>query len=237
MGEVQLPAGGVAAGMVTPPVCRKHGLPVRSTKKVTFVSRPAPWTYILIVVGALPFLIAVMLTRKSVKAGAWPFCERCSSDGRRNVLIGVGVLVLGDLLFVVGISQNAAALPLLGIVALVAGIVVAATGGRVALAGGQVSRDGQVITFRKPADTFAQWASQVPAAAPAGFAQPYPGAPQYAQPQAYAQPYGQPPAQPYGQQPEYGQPQPYQQPYGQQPYGQQPYGQQPYGQQPYPPAQ
>jgi hypothetical protein len=163
MEELSLPAGRVIAGQL-PQICTKHGQPASMTRKLRLISKPPAWARFLIILGALPYLIAVLATRKTVNATAWPFCAQCQSDRTRKIGIGLGVLALGLLLFFVGIAtigNDSAVGPLLflvGFITLLVGIVVAAQGGWIGQARAFVSADGDSVIVRKPADAFAQQA-------------------------------------------------------------------------------
>src|SRR3954451_17890463 len=105
MEELSLPAGRVIAGQL-PQICTKHGQPASMTRKIRLISKPPTWARFLIILGALPYLIAVLATRKTVNAPAWPYCNQCKSDRMRGIGIGFGVMGLGVLLFIVGISLS-----------------------------------------------------------------------------------------------------------------------------------
>jgi hypothetical protein len=159
MDEVAVPAGRVAGGQV-PPICAKHGQPAAMTKKLRLISKPPGWAFALIILGALPYLIAVLATRKTVIAPQWPFCDQCKAERSRVLGIGLGILGLGLLLFVVGIAASdpdSAVGPLMllfGFIALLAGLIVAVRGNWVFQSRAMVSRDGGSVVVRKPADQF-----------------------------------------------------------------------------------
>ena len=204
MVAVRLPAGLVASGSA-PPVCSRHGSPPTTHRKATFISRPPGWSYLLLLIATLIFLIVVLSTRKSVTAPGWSFCGRCQSRRKSFLLGGLGLLVGCVLAFVgalASVSQPTESDPnpsgavpailfLLSVVALIAGVVLVGRSAAPIIAGGVTSRDGLWVEFAKPAPAFAQWVQSIP--------QPQPWAqPQYGQPQYGAQPqYGTPPQQGY----------------------------------------
>jgi hypothetical protein len=221
MAGTMLPAALVAGGQGLPSVCSRHGNPAAGSLRVRFVSKPPVWTYVLLLAGALPFVIVVMVLRKTVDARTWPVCSGCRSRRRTALLTGFGMLAGWLAMMIVGIGMQGggsdpttydgygattssdgsglgAALILTSIVLLIAGILVAAQGSPAPLTRGVVTGDGAWVEFRKPASAFAEQVRAIMAGMPS------PVAPGYG---------------PYASQP-----------YGQQPYGQQPYGQQPYGQ-------
>jgi hypothetical protein len=204
-------------------VCSRHGNPGVRTQRTRFVSRPPGWAYLLLLVGALPFIIVALVLRKTADVRGWPICNDCRARRRTMLLAGFGTLAGSVVMFVASISAlstptdsttggevttssssaSAAAVFLVfgAILLFVVGLLIAVQGGAVPLAGGMVTQDGGWIEFRKPAPAFAEQVRAIVA----GLSRPGYGQPGYGQ-----QPYGQPG-------------------YGQQPYGQPGYGQQPYG--------
>ena len=57
--RVVLPAYWVSSGHGLPPVCSRHGEPAADGVAISVPSRPPGWAYALLVVGLLPFVIAV----------------------------------------------------------------------------------------------------------------------------------------------------------------------------------
>jgi hypothetical protein len=222
--QFAIPATWVAAGYGIPTVCARHGAPAQPRAKVRFISRPPTWSYILIIAGAVIFLIVVLATRKTVLAPAWPFCEKCRAMRRRLAMIGWSVASGAVLLFILAIvvaassSSDAAGgvaalMFLLSFLAILAGAIVVGRSAWPAIAGGQVSGDGVWLQVTRPSPAFAQAGAALEAQAQAAQAaqpvqppayQPLPG---YPQPQGYYQPPVQPgyPQQGYPQ-PGYAQP-------------------------------
>ncbi|GGM62978.1 hypothetical protein ACFFX1_42610 [Dactylosporangium sucinum] len=157
MPMVTIPAGQVAAGHL-PPVCARHGEQATAMKKVNLFSKPPAWAAVLIIAGVLPYLIVVMALRKTVKAPAWPWCAKCTAQRTRNLLIGLGLIVLAFVLIVVFASaqSDAAALGLLlAFVAFLAGIIVATRSSTQAVTGAFVSKDGNLVEVAKADERFA----------------------------------------------------------------------------------
>jgi len=165
MPMIQIPAAQVAAGHL-PQVCAKHGQPATGTKSVKIISKPPAWAAVLIIVGVLPYLIVVMLLRKTVPAPAWPWCEQCTAERKTRLSVGFGVLALGLLLFAGAVALNndtSALLGLVGFVALLAGIIVAARGATLPITGAFASKDGQFVEVPKGSDHFAMALSRTAA--------------------------------------------------------------------------
>src|SRR5689334_778262 len=97
MPMVRIPAAAVAAGQV-PQVCGRHGEPAVSTKKFKIISKPPVWAAALILLGALPYLIVIMVLRKTTVATAWPWCAACVSLRKKLLGIGLGAIAVSILL-------------------------------------------------------------------------------------------------------------------------------------------
>jgi hypothetical protein len=156
---VTLPAAQVAAGHL-PHVCPRHGEPAIEMKKLKLISKPAPWTPILILLAVIVYLIVVMAMRKTVQAPAWPWCAQCKASRSKMLGIGWGLVGLGVLMFVIGAATaDSDAGPLLLFVSwivLLAGIIVAARGGKQAVTGAFVSQDGNFVEVKKSDPRFQQ---------------------------------------------------------------------------------
>ena len=85
-----LPAPMAASGYGLPEVCQRHGRPAVARQRITFQSRPPVWTYILIFLGFLLFVIVALVLRKKIVAAAWPVCDACLAT-RKRLAIGMGV--------------------------------------------------------------------------------------------------------------------------------------------------
>ncbi|GID92953.1 hypothetical protein ACFQFC_34805 [Amorphoplanes digitatis] len=150
----------VTSGAGVPGVCSRHGEPAVLRKRVRFISKPPGWTYALLLCGALPFLIAVMVLRKEVKAEAWPFCAQCRQLHKQRTLIGWGLLLPLVLLIAitfagVELGQTGLWLLLVAIVACAVGFGFLARGGYRLLPQGDVAQDGSAIGFKKAHPAFA----------------------------------------------------------------------------------
>lgn len=211
MAGAMLPAGLVAGGQGLPTVCSRHGNPAAGSLRVRFVSKPPGWTYLLSLVGMLPFLIVVLALRKTVDARTWPICAGCRSRRLRMRLAGYGTLALSLMLLILVVgwqsgsssmtddasgttasssgSGAGVALALLASVGIVVGYIVAAQGGAVPLTRGVVTGNGAWVEFRKPAAQFAEQVRTITAGlspcAPGGY-----GSYDYGQPVSGQQPYG-----------------------------------------------
>jgi len=163
---VQLPASWLDAGYNIPSCCVRHGGPVAVTRKVQFISRPPAWAFLLIIAGALPFLIVTLVMRKTATPQAWPFCAQCQGQRAKRLGIGFGLLVLSVVLFAVPIvvSGDSAELGPIGLLfplsvtVFFSSLVVAARNGWVGTAGGIVTGDGGWIQFAKAHPNFAEQA-------------------------------------------------------------------------------
>src|SRR5439155_4000528 len=180
--NTQIPANWVAAGHGVPDVCSRHGEPAVDRRRVRFISRPPQWAYILIIFGAIVFVIVAAAMRKTVWAPAWPFCARCREYRKRMAGIGLGIVGLAVVMFIGSIaigsansdSDTAGSLAafgvLLSIFALIAGLAVAVRAAAPAVAGGQVSQDGAWLLLPPAHEEFARRAQAIQAGQPAGYA-------------------------------------------------------------------
>jgi hypothetical protein len=169
--EARLPASWVAAGYGVPGCCTRHGEPATQPRATALISRPPGWTYALLLAGALPFLIAVMVLRKTVTSPAWPFCARCVALRKTLLLRGLGTLGLAAAVFVLGIALASAGsdvavvfVVLLAAVLVITGIVVTTRSAAPLLARAVVSGDGQWVVVREADERFAAEAGQAVAA-------------------------------------------------------------------------
>ncbi|SNY40468.1 hypothetical protein [Paractinoplanes atraurantiacus] len=167
--QVHIPAQFVATGWGTPTVCARHGQPAVEHKKTRFISRVQGWAYLLLLAGALPFLIFVFATRKTVESPAWPFCAQCAQRRKKGLTIGLSVIAVGVLcvLLLDAAPDNAdAPLTFLAILAFLAGYIIAIRGAnRMIVANGQVHEKGQFVSFPKAHEAFAAQATQAQQAA------------------------------------------------------------------------
>jgi len=151
--RVVVPASAIAGGLA-PAACVPHQRAGGATA-VKFVSKTPPWVYLTLFVGLIwPVIIAAIL-RKTVAAPAWPVCDRCTSERRRNLTwmwLSIATWVPGFLLFSILPSSTPEALTwvLIGVVAL--GPLIAAVwfSERASLSRavrGEVSPDGFSVSF------------------------------------------------------------------------------------------
>jgi hypothetical protein len=165
MSMIRIPAARVAAGHL-PQVCPKHGHATTETKSVKIISKPPAWTAVLIILGVLPYLIVVMLLRKTVPAPAWPWCEECSAERKTRFSIGFGTLALALLVLVGAVAADndlTAPLFLVGMLALIVGIVFAGRGGTLPITGAFASKDGQYVEVPKGSDQFSMMLARMDA--------------------------------------------------------------------------
>jgi hypothetical protein len=100
--RTSIPANRVGAGQGLPPVCSRHGEPAVEFVRTRLQSRPPGWAYALLLLGALPYIIAVNATRKVVVAPFWPFCAQCKTFRVRRLIIGLLVMAAGVCLIFIG---------------------------------------------------------------------------------------------------------------------------------------
>jgi hypothetical protein len=189
---VRIPASYVVTGWGTPKVCVRHGEPAAVHKGVRFISRVPGWGYLLLLAGALPFVIVAYAIRKEVWAQAWPFCLRCAHDRKTRLWIGITLMVaaLAGLPLAAAFKAGGLSVFLL-IVLIVAGVIVTARGGWSLVGGGIVVTNGLEVEFRQAHGAFVAEAVAAQQSAAQYYATPQqPPAQYYATPQ-------QPPAQYY----------------------------------------
>jgi hypothetical protein len=128
-GEIFQSGGVIQSPLIAtwPPRCVKCNRDVSGPffrAKMTWYPR---WTIIVFVLSRLIGLILMMIKRRTVVLELG-LCDEHRALRKRNMLIGVGVMGLGVLLFAAGIQADAVPLLLGGPVALIVGIVVTAMG-------------------------------------------------------------------------------------------------------------
>jgi hypothetical protein len=186
--SIDIAAGLIPNGAGVPAVCSRHGEPAVLRKRVKFQSKPPGWAYALLLAGAVPFLIVVMVMRKEVQAEAWPFCEQCRQMHKKRTLLGLVLFLPLVLIFVLALANQdgAATGPALVVLMLAAlfgflgGMAAVARGSYRLLPQGFVARDGNSVGFAKAHPAFAaearaayDRAAQQYAAQQAAYAQQY----------------------------------------------------------------
>jgi hypothetical protein len=154
--SIAIPSTLVQNGTGIPAVCAKHGEPAAVHKPVRFLSKAPGWSYLLILIGVLPFVIVNMLIRKEVQATAWPFCASCVKLHNTRLPVGIGLMLLWPLSFVAGSAAGdiGALFVLLGFVSLIVGLGLATRGTYRMLPWGFASRDGSTVDFPKAHPAF-----------------------------------------------------------------------------------
>src|SRR5690242_10547208 len=152
-----------------PDVCARHGEPAVERRKVSFSTRPPAWSYVLILVGVLLFLIVAFAMRKTVVVPAWPFCARCRELRSRRLKTGLGLLSAA-VAALIGSTVVAATVPsddtagatvlivgfLLFLAGFVAGLIVLEQSTWRAVATAVLSPDGLWIGVPSPSRAFAE---------------------------------------------------------------------------------
>lgn len=186
-----LPTGLIATASALPRCCTRHGRPAVTTRRVTFYSRPEPWSYLLLLLGVgVLVLLVISLTRKRYYAPAWPFCDLCQAQRRRSLRLGWGIglsgaVVASGLGFAMAATNEGLSVLLLVIgfaVAPLIGGILGSRGTWGSLAGGSGRRDGNSVEFARPAAEFSAALNR-----PAQYTGTIPGT-QYLPPQPAAQP-------------------------------------------------
>ena len=178
--QILLPASLVSSGEGIPTICSRHGRESTTASKCRFVSRPPRWTAVLLLAGALPYLIVVTALRKTVLAPYWPLCGACTQRKRSLLFGGLATLAGAVMLFVLGIflafritttdeygytttTSSMAGFGLfllfLSFIAFITGLVTTSMSTMMAVAGGAVTADGMFIEFRNAAPSFTRWAN------------------------------------------------------------------------------
>jgi hypothetical protein len=167
--RVVLPANWVFAGYGVPPVCTRHGEPAVRGVRTRLQSRAPGWVYALLLLGCLPYLIAVHATRRTVLAQAWPFCARCAALRLRLQVIGAlgvgGAIVLfyGSLAATIAAGDESSSLSgvlfVLAILSAIAGLAVLARSGWGVLARAHATEDGAWVEVPNAHRRFAEQAT------------------------------------------------------------------------------
>ena len=202
--SITIPAPLIVQGQYLPTVCARHGEPADRHKRVVFRSRIPGWTYVLLLIAVIVFIIVALAVQKRVQAPAWPFCPKCASRRRRGLLIGFVLLVLGIVGLFLGASAPADAswagwVAFASAVIASAGLIFVARSNWAMAASGIATRDGTAVDVLRPAPEFAesiaatqQWALQQQQAAQQQWTQQQAAQQQWTQQQQWSQQPGAP---------------------------------------------
>ncbi|GLW35100.1 hypothetical protein [Actinoplanes regularis] len=154
--SIAIPSGLVHNGAGIPDLCSRHGESASVRKPVKFWSKPPAWSYLLIIIGALPFLIVTLILRKEVQAQAWPFCPQCVTLRKNRMIIGISLMALLPLSFVLaGVAGDSGpVLVMLAFFLAIAGLLVVSRGTYRILPWGFASGDGSTVDFPKAHPNF-----------------------------------------------------------------------------------
>ncbi|PZS26487.1 MAG: hypothetical protein DLM59_18160 [Pseudonocardiales bacterium] len=154
--DLYLPGGMVTTGDGVPGVCARHGEPALRRQTADFQSRPPEWSYALLLIAVLPFVVVTYLLRKSMMATGWPFCARCRARARWLRLVALGLLVAGIGIGYAGIRYPGhGSLSTWGCILSFAGFVVALMhAGPSRIARAEVTQDGLALRLRNAAPAF-----------------------------------------------------------------------------------
>ena len=128
------------------PVCVKTGRPFDQWLKQTFTYTPR-WTYLLLFLGILPFVIAALLARKQVTL------EFPAVAGTRSRRVGLILAIaitgfLGASLLIGSLAGTGGGWAITGAVLIVATIVLSTAGMDRVWLRGQLSKDQATVTLR-----------------------------------------------------------------------------------------
>jgi hypothetical protein len=156
----RVPSSWVSSGHGTPDVCARHGKPATRRYRLSLVSSPPDWSWLFLIGGVLIFFIVRAVTRKTVEARMWPFCEQCGRLRIKQLVLGWSVAVGGAAL-IVWLGTAAYSAPgdvqaaAIGVTLVVAGVLFGLTfTGWQGITRAKVSQDGMWVTFRKPHPAF-----------------------------------------------------------------------------------
>jgi hypothetical protein len=155
---VQIPSVQVTAARDLPQVCARHGRPADQMKSLRFASRPPVWTYALIPLGLLFFLIAVVVMRTDVWAPKWPWCSRCGRLRVVRLLAGLTLFAGAFAILPSVADQRETATTVVTavlVLALALGSVLLARSYASAIVGAHVTRDSQSVRIPRAHVRFA----------------------------------------------------------------------------------
>jgi len=169
--DLYLPAAMVTSGGGIPAVCSRHGDPAVRGRRVQFISRPPGWAYLLLLAGALPFLVVGMVTRKTLAAPRWPFCNSCNNRIRRSRLGALALLLaciaaIAATIWFGGQDPSLVAVGLiLFLLLFLATLLVLISSDPTRVARAVVTRDGYALRVREVAPAFVAALPSTPALA------------------------------------------------------------------------
>ncbi len=160
MADIVVPAQLAVSGVGVPDVCTRHGEPAVIRPKTIFQTRPPSWSYFLILLGALPYLVVVLALRKRITAPGWPMCARCRGRRRTLRLVALGLFLLTILSFAAGFvttgdSELVAAAIIVAFVAFLGWAIALNLSAEGVLARGDLTQDGQSLRLRRVSPAFA----------------------------------------------------------------------------------
>ncbi|BEL03980.1 hypothetical protein Q0Z83_021710 [Actinoplanes sichuanensis] len=149
--SIAIPSSLVQNGTGIPGVCTRHGEPVVLHRAVKFISKPPGWSYLLIIIGFLPFIIVTSLLRKEVQATAWPFCAKCVETHKNRMIVGWVLMAALPLSVAIGWNMGEAGVTVIFIALLpfIIGFALANRGSYRLLPWGFTSQDGSTVGFPK----------------------------------------------------------------------------------------
>ncbi|GAA1040444.1 hypothetical protein GCM10009557_61790 [Virgisporangium ochraceum] len=169
MPSVRIPSAQVTAARDLPRVCARHGRPADQLKSLRFSSRPPAWTYALIPLGLLFFLIAIVVMRNDVWAPSWPWCDRCGRLRVVRLLTGLA-LFAGALAVLPSVADRretaATVVTAVVVLALALAAVLLARSYATAIVGAHVTRDSRWVRIPRAHERFAAEVRQDVASAP-----------------------------------------------------------------------
>ncbi len=128
-----------------PPVCAKTGAVAEEFKAFTFTSNPS-WSFILLLFGIFPFLIAWYLASTRV-VGLVPMSHAALRRGRSFTWTYAGLFMLGGVLTVLGLVADRDVLLSAGVAVVGFGVITAAVGWLVVWPTGRPSGDLVHLSF------------------------------------------------------------------------------------------
>jgi hypothetical protein len=139
-----------------PPVCAKTGEAAEGSATIEFTSTPA-WTWILLLFGILPFLIARAFSKTRVR-GIVPMSDAALRRARTFNWICAGILVLAAILLVTGFVGHPHLL-MAGLVTLIGALVFLAVGWWFVYPSGQISGEWVWLSSVDPrfAEALGRW--------------------------------------------------------------------------------